>query len=269
MKEIISNGVFLDALPSLGLTVIMFISFALTLIAAILIGVIIKHSVATDYEDKPLGDVKVLDKYRGLAVRIGFVITFLVLLFLFNYKVYEKTTGKLGEIFLPEDIEVEPPPTKQEQPKPPPPVVQVQEVEELPEEEDQPEIEETEATEETVIEEPPPPEPEPVEEEPLVIVEEMPEFPGGEEALINFVYKNFQYPKECEDINAQGTIVVNFVVEKDGSVSNIRVIRGIDCEAAHQEAVRVVKSMPRWKPGRQQGRPVRVYFNLPIRVVIQ
>ncbi len=253
----------------LGLTGLMFVSFAIVLILAIIIGLILKNYLATDYEDEPLGDVKVLDRYRSLAIRIGFIITFLVLLFLFNYKVYEQTTGKLGEIYLPEDIEVEPPPTKQEQPKPPPPVVQVQEVEELPEEEEQPEIEETEATEETVIEEPPPPEPEPVEEEPLVIVEEMPEFPGGEEALINFVYKNFQYPKECEEIGAQGTIIVNFVVEKDGSVSNIRVIRGIDCKAAEEEAIRVVKMMPKWKPGRQQGRPVRVYFNLPIRVVIQ
>ncbi|NPA33756.1 MAG: energy transducer TonB [Chlorobi bacterium] len=269
MKEIIMANMLRDLSAKLGLTGIMFIAFAVVFILAIIIGLVIKYSIATDYEDEPLGDAKVLDRYRGLAIRIGFVLTFLVLLFLFNFKVYERNTAKLGDIYVPEDIEVEPPPTKQEKPKPPPPVMQVQEVEELPEEEEQPEIEETEATEETVVEEPPPPEPEPVEEEPLVIVEEMPEFPGGEEALINYVYKNFQYPKECEEIGAQGTIVVNFVVEKDGSVSNIRILRGIDCEAAHQEAIRVVKSMPKWKPGRQQGRPVRVYFNLPIRVIIQ
>ena len=94
------------------------------------------------------------------------------------------------------------------------------------------------------------------------IVEEMPKFPGGDEAMFKFIAKNVQYPKEAKDKEIQGRVFLSFVVEKDGSVSNVEVKRGIG-GGCDEEAVRVVKAMPKWKPGKQEGKPVRVSFTLP------
>ena len=94
------------------------------------------------------------------------------------------------------------------------------------------------------------------------IVEEMPRFPGGDEAMFKFIAKNVQYPKEAKDKEIQGRVFLSFVVEKDGSVSNVEVKRGIG-GGCDEEAVRVVKAMPKWKPGKQEGKPVRVSFTLP------
>lgn len=107
-----------------------------------------------------------------------------------------------------------------------------------------------------------------MEEEPIfVIVESMPEFPGGEEARLKYLNDNVRYPDMAKEAGIQGRVFVEFVVEKDGSVTNVRVVRGIG-GGCDEEAIRVVENMPRWIPGRQRNVPVRVRFNMPIRFIL-
>ena len=94
------------------------------------------------------------------------------------------------------------------------------------------------------------------------IVDQMPQFPGGEQALMDFVSKNVKYPEEAKNKNIAGRVFVSFVVEKDGSINEVKVLRGIG-GGCDEEAVRVIKSMPKWKPGKQKGQPVRVNFQMP------
>ena len=94
-------------------------------------------------------------------------------------------------------------------------------------------------------------------------VEEMPEFPGGMPALIEFLQTNIKYPKDAIKQEVGGRVMVMFVVETDGSISNVRVARKV-FPSLDEEAVRVVKTMPKWKPGKEKGRPVRVNFTLPV-----
>ena len=94
-------------------------------------------------------------------------------------------------------------------------------------------------------------------------VEEMPEFPGGMPALIEFLQTNIKYPKDAIKQEVGGRVMVMFVVETDGSLSNVRVARKV-FPSLDAEAVRVVKSMPKWKPGKEKGRLVRVNFTMPI-----
>lgn len=95
------------------------------------------------------------------------------------------------------------------------------------------------------------------------VVEEQPEFPGGIDKLYKFISVNFKYPESCRAANVQGKIYVQFIVNKKGKIENVHVIRGIhkDLDA---EAIRVVKKMPKWKPGKQRGKKVKVRYNLPI-----
>ena len=95
------------------------------------------------------------------------------------------------------------------------------------------------------------------------IVEDMPQFPGGDAALTAYISHNVHYPKAEKEQGIQGKVFVGFVVEKDGSITNIEIIRGFgkECDA---EAIRVVKNMPKWKPGKQRGKFVRVRYMIPI-----
>ena len=95
------------------------------------------------------------------------------------------------------------------------------------------------------------------------IVEQMPKFPGGESALMEYVSKNVAYPEEAKEKEIQGRVFIGFVVEKDGSVNEVKVMRGIG-GGCDEEAVRVIKGMPKWKPGIQKGKPVRVSYMMPI-----
>ena len=94
------------------------------------------------------------------------------------------------------------------------------------------------------------------------IVEQMPEFPGKEKAMMEFVSSNIHYPEEAKDKGIEGRVFVGFVVEKDGSVNEVKVLRGIG-GGCDEEAIRVVKAMPKWKPGMQKGKPVRVHYQMP------
>lgn len=97
----------------------------------------------------------------------------------------------------------------------------------------------------------------------FMVVEEYPEFPGGMEALMDFLSKNIKYPEAAKEQGIEGRVFVTFVVEKDGSVNNVKVLRDIG-GGCGEEAARVVKMMPKWKPGKQNGKVVRTQFNLPI-----
>lgn len=106
------------------------------------------------------------------------------------------------------------------------------------------------------------------EEEVFSIVEEMPSYPGGAAAVANYIANNLQYPQSAIENGIQGKVFVQFVVEKDGSVSNVKVIRGLSTEC-DEAAVNVVKSMPKWTPGKQRNQPVRVSYSLPIMFRLQ
>lgn len=93
------------------------------------------------------------------------------------------------------------------------------------------------------------------------IVEDVPTFPFGD--VSKWIAKNVKYPQIAAENNIQGKVFMNFVIEKDGSITDVKVLRGVD-PTLDKEAIRVIKSMPKWKPGKQRGKPVRVSFNLPI-----
>lgn len=95
------------------------------------------------------------------------------------------------------------------------------------------------------------------------IVEENPEFPGGNEALAAYLRKNLVYPESAVDNGVQGRVTVGFIVERDGSVASVEIRKSVD-PALDKEALRVVKNMPRWKPGKQQGKAVRTRFSVPV-----
>jgi TonB family protein len=108
--------------------------------------------------------------------------------------------------------------------------------------------------------------------EPLVsdtifaVVEKMPEFPGGKKALMNYLKENIHYPEQAKKEGIHGRVFVNFIVEKDGSISGVKILRGIG-HGCDEETVRVVRAMPKWVPGEQRGQKVRVSFNLPIKFI--
>jgi protein TonB len=111
---------------------------------------------------------------------------------------------------------------------------------------------------------------EPVIEAPLTIVEQMPTFPGGEVEMMKYIQRNVQYPQVEKEAGISGTCYVTFVVEKDGNITDVKVLRGVSGgPGCDKEALRVVKSMPNWKPGKQNGREVRVQFNLPIKFTLK
>ena len=100
------------------------------------------------------------------------------------------------------------------------------------------------------------------------VADEDPEFPGGMEAMVKYLSENIKYPQQAKDEGVSGKVFVSFVIEKDGSVSNAEVIRGIG-GGCDEEALRVVNAMPKWVPGKMSGEPVRVHFNLPINFKLQ
>ena len=110
---------------------------------------------------------------------------------------------------------------------------------------------------------PPPKERDEEEEEIFVVVENQPEFPGGQAAMMKFLSENIKYPVIAQENGIQGRVICNFVVERDGSITDVQVVRGVD-PSLDKEAVRVIQSMPKWKPGMQRGKPVRVRFTLPV-----
>jgi len=201
-----------------------------------------------------------LERKRGLFLQIGLVITLLIVLGAFEYKSYEKVAYNLGLLNL-DDLEEDIIPiTKQEVKPPPPPPPPPPEVIEIVEDdvviEDEIKIEDTESDEDLeIVEED--------DEEVFMVVENMPKFPGGDLGLMKYIQKNVKYPPIAKEYNVTGKVYISFVVDKSGSVTNVKVVRGVD-KNLDAEAVRVIKSLPKYKPGKQRGRPVRVQFTVPI-----
>jgi TonB family protein len=100
------------------------------------------------------------------------------------------------------------------------------------------------------------------------IVEEMPEYPGGMDELMKFIQRNIRYPKEAQEQGKQGRVIVQFVVEKDGSITDVNIVRSADPQF-DAEALRIVNMMPKWTPGKQRGKEVRVRFTLPVTFRLQ
>lgn len=102
-----------------------------------------------------------------------------------------------------------------------------------------------------------------VDDEVFVIVEEQAEFPGGLDSMYAYIVKNLKYPEAAKEKGIEGRVFVSFIIEKDGSISNVKILRGIGggCDEAAKE---MVEKMPKWKPGTQKGKPIRCQFNLPI-----
>ena len=199
-----------------------------------------------------------LEKRRGLYLEIGLVVILAATLVAFEVKSYdseEETAFQREVIDEPEEVIIQ---TDVVEPPPPPPP-EVPEVTTLINVvDDEQEIKNVEITQVKVEEE------EEVAEEPIfTVVESEPEFPGGMEALYKYLAQNIKYPQLARENGITGKVYVTFVVEKDGSIANPRILRDIGggCGA---EAIRVVKAMPKWSPGKQRGKAVRVQFNLPV-----
>ena len=203
---------------------------------------------------------------------IGLVLTLFVVWRVFEYKSYDKQTvdnlQTKVEVIEEEMVEI----TKQEQPKvqppqPKPQVTQIQVVEDDVEVEDEidinAEVDQDEVIEEYEFTPPEIEEEEIVEAEIFKVVEEMPEFPGGAAKMMEYIQKNIKYPMMARESDIQGRVFVSFVVEPDGSITNVAVLRGIG-GGCDEEALRVVQSMPNWKPGKQRGSAVRCSFTVPI-----
>ena len=112
------------------------------------------------------------------------------------------------------------------------------------------------------------PEPKPEVEKVFDVVEQMPSFPGGPSALMEWLSNNVKYPVVAQENGVQGRVIVSFVVERDGSITDVKVVRGVD-PSLDKEASRVVRAMPRWIPGKQNGSAVRVKYNVPVAFRLQ
>jgi len=213
-----------------------------------------------------------LENKKRIFLQIGLAITLLGVLVAFEWRTYDRVIEGLGDLDMIIVEEEDIPITRQELPPPPPPPLAT----ELIIVEDDVEIEEefiidVEASAATEVREfariEVAQEEEIAEEQIFVVVEEAPSFPGGEEARLRFLSDNIRYPQMAREAGIQGSVFITFVVERDGSVTDVRITRGIG-GGTDEEAIRVVRKMPRWTPGRQRGQPVRVQFTMPIRFVL-
>ena len=214
-----------------------------------------------------------LENKKLMFTQIGLIISLALAWVVFEIKSYDKReladVGRTVEVVEEEMVEI----TKQEQkPQPvevPKQTTQIQVVEDDVEVDDveiNAEVDQNEVIEEYIA--PEVEEEEVVEAEIFTIVEEMPEFPGGMAKLADYLAKNIKYPQMARESGIQGRVFVNFVVEPDGHVSNVNVMRSLG-GGCDEEAMRVVKSMPKWKPGKQRGKAVRVSYILPVNFKLQ
>ena len=215
-----------------------------------------------------------LEDKKIIYVLMGFVFVLSLCYVALEWTEQEVTKYEVmdDEFLFEEEVEIQQ--TTQETPPPPPPPA-VQEVEVLNVVEDNVETESIEINteddkEEVVIAAPvEAPEEEEEEEVIFVVVESMPEFPGGQQALFKYINENVKYPVIAQENGIQGRVICQFVVNKDGSIVDIEVIRSGGDPSLDKEAVRVIKSMPKWKPGKQRGKAVRVKYTVPVNFKLQ
>ncbi len=263
-----------------------------------------KRDLKSIYQDKKLASPLVArNKYpevdpfklRKSVLLFGLVASLAVVFIVFNWTTYEKKLDLSGyDLNVDEDFEIEPPRTAEPPkppPPPPPPVIEEVPEEEILDDEEQPDFADQTVTEDMEVEAPPedttkaappppPPPPPPKEEEIFQIVEQMPRFPGCEdkstkaekdkcsqEKLMQYIYANLKYPSIARENGIEGRAVIRFVVDKNGKVSDVKILRDIG-GGCGEAAAKVIKSMnkmsKRWIPGRQGGRKVKVYYTLPV-----
>ena len=216
-----------------------------------------------------------LEKDKLVYVLMGLVFVLSVIYVALEWTEREVTKYEVTdtEFLFEEEVEIQQ--TTQETPPPPPPPA-VQEVEVLNVVEDNVETESievnTEDDKETEVVIAAPVEA-PVEEEEeevvFVVVETMPEFPGGQQALFKYLSENVKYPVIAQENGIQGRVICQFVVNRDGSIVDVEVVRSGGDPSLDKEAIRVIKSMPKWKPGKQRGKAVRVKYTVPVNFKLQ
>lgn len=216
-----------------------------------------------------------LENKKTVFMQIGLVVVLSLVFIAFEWTTTETDVNeglKIDEEEVEEEIipitrqeEVKPPP-----PPPPPKVTDVLNiVEDDVELEEELIIEDTEATEDDEVDFSDIQTEEEVEESPVFfIVEDMPEFPGGDAALHKYLATSVEYPVIAQENGIQGRVYVKFVINTDGSVTDVQIARGVD-PSLDKEALRVVRNMPKWKPGKQRGKAVRVSYTVPINFVLQ
>lgn len=216
-----------------------------------------------------------LENKRFVFTQFGIIIVLLVVLFALEWKTYEERKIVLGqrmardlveEIILITEQKVKPPP-------PPPPPKKLYDFKIVDDDviiDDVIDIDAGADIDTEIQEYTPPALPVDIidEEEIFVISQELPRFPGGESALYKYLGNNIDYPIMAQETGVKGVVYITFVVEKDGSITDIRIIRSIG-GGCDEEAIRVINEMPKWSPGKNFTKPVRVQFTLPVRFVLQ
>ena len=213
-----------------------------------------------------------IETHKLTSILMGVVVAVSVLFFAFEWSSQTKKLDEsiiVQDVLAEEEIEItrrDPTPP----PPPPPPAPETPEIIQVVEEKVETRIEintEDDASKKQMEAFVPPPPPKPkveeVTEEIFVVVEEQPEFPGGNAAMMKFLSDNIKYPIIAQENGIQGRVITNFVVERDGSITDVQVVRGVD-PSLDKEAIRVIQSMPKWKAGKQRGSAVRVRFTLPV-----
>lgn len=219
-----------------------------------------------------------LETRKSTWLLIGYVLVLAVFFVAFEWTATErKETGEVvsGKLILEEEIMVPITLPEKKVVPPPPQAKQITEILEIVEDdaeieetelvsvEDQGEVVEISDNTNIVVEEMP-------EEETIYqVVEDQPEFPGGMQALMKYLRDNINYPRISRENNSQGRAYVNFVVNTDGSITDVEILKSSSDVYLDKEAVRVVESMPKWKPGKQAGKAVRVRFTLPVMFRLQ
>ena len=212
-------------------------------------------------------------KFTYVLIGLAFVLSICYVAFEWTEKEVTKYEVSDTDFFFEEEIDIQQ--TTQETPPPPPPPAP-QEVEVLNVVEDDVEVEEIEINTEDdkdveVVIAPPVEAPVEEEEEEVIfmVVESMPEFPGGQQALFKYLAENVKYPVIAQENGIQGRVICQFVVNKDGSIVDVVAVRSSGEASLDKEAIRVIKSMPKWKPGKQRGKPVRVKYTVPVNFRLQ
>jgi len=214
-----------------------------------------------------------LEKNKSIYTLFGMILTLSIVWFAFEYKTYDKQSIEvMRNVSLDDEEDVILQTERIEPPPPPPPQQQTTVIEIVEDDIDVDEdididieTDDDDVIEEQVIDEVD--EDAGKEDEIFVFVEDQPGYPGGDAARIKYLQENIKYPEMAKESGIQGTVYVTFVVEKDGRITSVKILRGIG-GGCDEEAVRVIKKMPGWKPGKQRGRPVRVQFNMPVRFVL-
>ena len=216
-----------------------------------------------------------LEKNKIIYVLIGLVFVLSLCFVAFEWSDEVKQIVKGLDPWDDVPVEVDIMPTRQETPPPPPPQAQI--IEKITVVDDNKDVESIGLTtednpDESIIIAPPvegiPDEPEDI-DVPVYFVEKMPEFPGGQQALFKYLSENIKYPVIAQENGIQGKVTCQFTINKDGSIVDIEVIRSGGDPSLDKEAVRVIKSMPKWKPGKQNNKTVRVRYTLPVRFKLQ